>query len=70
MAHYRALNPWFDQLDLDRHGYGVVTASQAEFDVTLKRLWTVKQRNLGTMPSAGFRWRVKRGQRSIRGTAV
>ena len=26
-AHYRALNPWFDALDLDRHGYGVVTAS-------------------------------------------
>ena len=27
MAHYRALNPWFDQLDLDRHGYGVAAAS-------------------------------------------
>jgi alkaline phosphatase D len=70
LAHYRALNPWFDQLDLDRHGYGIVAASQSTFDVTLKRLWTVKQRNLGTMPATGFRWQVKRGQTSIRGTAV
>jgi alkaline phosphatase D len=71
MDHYRGLNPWFDQLDLDRHGYGIVAASQSTFDVTLKRLWTVKERNnFGTLPTAGFRWRVKRGQRSIRGTAV
>ena len=70
MAHYRALNPWFDQLDLDRHGYGVVAASRTAFDVTLKRLWTVKQRNYGTMPSTGFRWQVQRGQSSIKGTAI
>ena len=70
MAHYRALNPWFDQLDLDRHGYGVVAASRSTFDVTLKRLWTVRKRNYGTLPSTGFRWRMKRGQTSIRGTAV
>jgi alkaline phosphatase D len=71
MDHYRGLNPWFDQLDLDRHGYGVVTASQSAFDVTLKRLWSVKERgNYGTLPTTGFRWRMKRGQRSIRGTAV
>ena len=70
MAHYRGLNPWFDQLDLDHHGYGVVTASQSTFDVTLKRLATVRERNLGTLPTTGFRWRVKRGQRSIKGTAV
>jgi alkaline phosphatase D len=70
MAHYRALNPWFDQLDLDRHGYGIVAASQRTFDVTFKRLWTVKQRNYGTLPPDGFRWQVQRGQRSIRGTAV
>jgi alkaline phosphatase D len=70
MAHYRELNPWFDQLDLDRHGYGVVAASRSTFDVTLKRLWTVKKRNYGTLPPAGFRWRLKRGQTSIRGTAI
>jgi alkaline phosphatase D len=70
MAHYRGLNPWFDQLDLDHHGYGVVTASQSTFDVTLKRLATVRRRNLDTLPATGFRWRMKRGQRSIRGTAV
>jgi alkaline phosphatase D len=70
MAHYRALNPWFEQLDLDRHGFGVVAASPSAFDVTLKRLWTVKERNHGTMPTDGFRWRLARGQKSIKGTAV
>ena len=47
LAHYRGLNPWFEQLDLDRHGYGIAIASQTAFDVTLKRLWTVKERNFG-----------------------
>jgi len=70
LAHYRGLNPWYDALDLDRHGYGVVTASQTTFDVTLRRLWTVKERNFGTLPTTGFRWQVKRGQTSIKGTAV
>jgi alkaline phosphatase D len=70
MAHYRALNPWYEALDLDRHGYGVVSASQSTLDVTLKRMWTVKERNFGTLPPTGFRWQVKRGQTSIRGTAL
>jgi alkaline phosphatase D len=70
MEHYRGLNPWFDQLDLDHHGYGVVQASPSAFDVTFKRLLTVKQRNLTSLPTAGFRWQVPRGQRSIKGTAI
>jgi alkaline phosphatase D len=70
MAHYRALNPWYDALDLDRHGYGVVSASQTAFNVTLKRLWTVRERNFGTLPATGFHWRVARGQTSIKGTAL
>jgi alkaline phosphatase D len=70
MAHYRGLNPWYDALDLDRHGYGVVSASQSTLDVTLKRMWTVKEPNFGTLPPNGFRWQVKRGQTSIKGTAV
>ncbi|MET0818353.1 MAG: alkaline phosphatase D family protein, partial [Solirubrobacteraceae bacterium] len=69
MAHYRALNPWFDQLDLERHGYGIAAASRSTFNVEFKRLWTIKQRNYGTLPPDGFRWQVKRGQASIRGTA-
>jgi alkaline phosphatase D len=44
--------------------------SRTTFDVTLKRLWTVKMRNYGTMPDDGFRWRLKRGQTSIKGTAI
>ena len=71
LAHYRALNPWFEALDLDRHGYGIVTATPSTFDCTLQRVWTIKERgNIGTMPPTGFRWQVKRGQTSIRGTAV
>jgi alkaline phosphatase D len=70
LAHYSALNPWFDAIDLDRHGYGVVSASQTAFHVTLKRLWTVKERNFGTLPTTGFHWKVQRGQTSIKGTAV
>ena len=45
-------------------------ARDSTFDMTLKRLWTVKQRNLGTLPSTGFRWQVKRGQPSILGAAI
>ena len=71
LAHYRGLNPWFDALDLDRHGYGLVSASPAAFDVTLKRLYTIKERgNYGTLPTTGFRWRLRRGRPSIAGTAL
>jgi alkaline phosphatase D len=69
MAHYHALNPWYDALDLDRHGYGVVAASQSALHVTLKRMWTVKERNFGTLPDTGFHWKIARGQTSIKGTA-
>jgi len=69
-AHYRALNPWFEQLDLDHHGYGLVKATQSSFDVELKRLYTVKQQLYGTLPSTGYRWQVKRSQASIKGTAL
>jgi alkaline phosphatase D len=70
LAHYRGLNPWYDALDLDRHGYGIATATQSNFYVTLKRMWTVKERNLGTMPDTGFHWKMARGQTSILGTAT
>jgi alkaline phosphatase D len=69
LAHYRNLNPWYDAIDLDRHGYGVAMATQSAFYVTLRRLWTVKERNFGTMPDTGFSWKVARGQTSIKGTA-
>ena len=69
MAHYGGVNPWFEQLDLDRHGYGIASASRTAFNVTLKRLWTVRERNCGTLPTDGFQWRVARGQPSIKGTA-
>jgi alkaline phosphatase D len=69
IEHYRAVNPWFDALDLDRHGYGVGMATQSALYITLKRMWTVKKKNFGTMPDSGFQWKVARGQTSIKGTA-
>src|SRR3954452_15632358 len=41
----RGLNPWVDQADFDHHGYGLVTATQTSFDVTLKRVPTIKRRS-------------------------
>jgi alkaline phosphatase D len=63
----RALNPWVDQADFDHHGYGLVTATDTTFDVTLKRMQTIKRRSRATLPDAGFRWTVNRGQTSIKG---
>jgi len=67
VAALRAINPWVDAADFDHHGYGVVTASKAEFDVTLKRLQTIKRRSRATLPDDGYRWKVARGQTSIKG---
>jgi hypothetical protein len=36
----------------------------------MQRLWTVKERNYGRLPTTGFHWKVQRGQRSIKGTSV
>ena len=38
LEHYRAVNPWFDALDLDRHGYGIVTASRSTSATTAPSL--------------------------------
>jgi alkaline phosphatase D len=63
----RAVNPWVDQADFDHHGYGLVEASDKAFDVTLKRVKTIKKRSTATLPAAGFRYTVDRGQTSIKG---
>ncbi len=63
----RGVNPWVDQADLDHHGYGVVRASQDELDVSFKRVATIKRRSRATLPEDGYRWRVRRGQTSIKG---
>jgi len=63
----RGINPWVDQADFDRHGFGLVKASRRSFDVTLKRVSTIKSRTRKTEPDAGFRYRVDRGQKSIKG---
>jgi alkaline phosphatase D len=64
----RDVNPWVDQADFDHHGYGVVEADRRSFDVTLRRLATIKRRSRETLPERGWRYSVARGQRSIKGT--
>ncbi|MBE2317359.1 alkaline phosphatase D family protein [Solirubrobacter sp. CPCC 204708] len=63
----RGLNPWVDQADFDHHGYGLVEASPTKFDVSFKRVQTIKRRSRATLPSTGFTYSVARGQKSIKG---
>jgi alkaline phosphatase D len=63
----RGINPWVDQAEFDHHGFGLVKATPRSFDVTLKRVSTIKARSTSTLPDKGFRYRVERGQRSIKG---
>jgi alkaline phosphatase D len=65
----RAINPWVDAADFDHHGYGVVSASSRELDVRFRRVSTIKRRTRALEPLDPFRWRVRRGQRSIVGAA-
>ena len=63
----RGINPWVDQADFDRHGFGLVNVSRKGFDVTLKRVSTIKSKSTATEPDAPFRYEVERGQKSIKG---
>ena len=45
-------------------GFGISLAQQ-RFDCEFVRMQTVKRRSRATLPPAGFRWSVARGQRSI-----
>ena len=63
----RGINPWVDQADFDHHGFGLVKATPRSFDVTLKRVSTIKSRSSATLSDKGYRYRVERGQRSIKG---
>lgn len=64
----RDINPWVDQADFDHHGYGVATASRRSFDVSMRRLQTIKRRTTALEPSEGWHYSVARGQKSIKGT--
>jgi alkaline phosphatase D len=63
----RSINPWIDQADFDHHGYALVTASRNTFDCTLRRIDTIKRRSRKVLPSAGYRYRLARGQKSVKG---
>ena len=63
----RGINPWVDAADFDHHGFGLVKATPKSFDVTLKRVSTIKRKTTALLTDKGFRYRVDRGQRSIKG---
>ena len=44
----RGINPWVDQADFDHHGYGLAKVSRKAFDVTLKRVSTIKDKTTAT----------------------
>ena len=57
----RGINPWVDQADFDHHGYGLAKVTRKAFDVTLKRVSTIKEKTTATETTDGFRYRVERG---------
>ena len=63
----RALNPWADNADLYHHGYGRVVATKDDLTVDLVRVQTIKRRSTALLPAEGYRYRVARGQTSIKG---
>ena len=63
----RGINPWVDQADFDHHGYALVEASRNGFECTLKRIETIKRRSRTQLPTRGFRYRLERGQKSVKG---
>ena len=58
-------NPWFDAVDIDHHGYGVVEISRGELDVRLRRVATIKQRSRQRLRD--LRWTVESGKKGIIG---
>ena len=63
----RGINPWVDQADFDHHGFGLVKVSRKGFDVSLKRVSTIKSKSTSTEPDGPFHYRVERGQKSVKG---
>jgi alkaline phosphatase D len=63
----RSFNPWVDQADFDHHGYARVEASRTAFECTLERMETIKRRTRAQLGTNGFRYRLERGQKSIKG---
>jgi alkaline phosphatase D len=66
----KGINPWVDQADFDHHGYGKVVATKDAFDCQMVRMQTIKKKTTAKIPSTGMRYRVARGQQSIKGTAM
>ncbi len=63
----RDLNPWVDNADLDHHGFGSVTATKTGLDVDMVRTQTIKKKTTKTIAGDDFRYKIARGQTSIKG---
>ena len=63
----RGFNPWVDDADFDRHGYGIIEANATGLECELVRMETIKKKTTRTLPSTEFTWTVARGQTSIKG---
>ena len=50
----RGINPWVDAADFDHHGFGLVKATPKSFDVTLKRVSTIKQKTTALLHRQGL----------------
>ncbi len=50
----RGINPWVDAADFDHHGFGLVKATPKSFDVTLKRVSTIKRKTTGAADRQGL----------------
>jgi len=67
IAALRVINPYVDNADFDHHGYGRCVATKDAFDCELVRVQTIKRRTRATLPTTGFKWRVTRGNPSVKG---
>jgi len=56
-----SLNPWAVDIDVVHHGYAVARATPSSFDVSYKRLETVRRRRSSQLPDLSYT--VARGQR-------
>jgi alkaline phosphatase D len=65
IAALRQVNPWVQTADFDHHGYGKVVATRDHLTCEMVRMQTIKRRTRRTLPAAGFRWRVERGQTAL-----
>jgi alkaline phosphatase D len=58
-------NPWAKDADFDRHGYGLVEATQKGLSCVLRRVDTAKRPSRKALPDRRFSYRIGRGEPSL-----